>query len=229
MTTTYPQAPATVPPLARARSRPTVDYSEFVLTYSRAQATSAAAIFGGIGAAVLGVGTFDGAAMIAAGAAGLAIVGAGAVALVLRAQAHADYLSFLSSTTETTYADPPAPSPTVRPFVPSSNGAATIRAGRFSLEAVTWRALFQTATNNNGRLTRDSATKALPRHLYRDWAATLAELQRLGLVDGDARPTAAGWRLAGLPYPNGDEWPAGADSTHARRTEEAHGGQGAGR
>ena len=77
-------------------------------------------------------------------------------------------------------------------------------------------------------MTRDGATKALPRHLYRDWQSTLGELQRLQLVDADGRPTAAAWALAEgtPPRPTDDEWPAGAHSTHARRTHGAHGAAG---
>jgi len=130
-----------------------------------------------------------------------------------------------------TYAPPPAPSAPVRPFVPSANGDAaghTVRAGRFQLPAATWAALFDVAEANGGRLTRDgvAAARALPRALYRDWAATLAELQRLGIVDDDGRVTAAGWEFAGreiTPPPHGIDAPAGAPSTHARRTHDAHG------
>ena len=97
------------------------------------------------------------------------------------------------------------------------------------MPAATWAALFQTAAGNGGRLTRDAAAKVLPREVYRSWAGTMEELQRLGLVDGDGRPTAAGWRLAGLsPFPTGNERPAGADSTHARRAAGAPGLEGVG-
>ena len=44
---------------------------------------------------------------------------------------------YLSVNVTRTYAEPPAPAEAVRPFVPSSNGPATIRAGRFSLPAAT--------------------------------------------------------------------------------------------
>ena len=222
---------ATAPPLARARSRPTVDYEDFVLRYARAQGLSAALVFGGAGL-IVGAGRLldPGGLMLAVAAVGLALMGAGGSAFIMRAAAHGDWLKHLSMIDERTYSEPPAAGAAmVRPFIASSNGPSTIRAGRFSLPAATWRALFQTAAGNGGRLTRDAAMKVLPRELYRSWAGTMEELQRLGLVDGDGRPTAAGWRLAGLsPFPTGNERPAGADSTHARRAAGAPGLEGVG-
>lgn len=114
----------------------------------------------------------------------------------------------------------------VRPFIPSTNPT-TIRAGRFTLPAATWAALFNAAEANDGRLTRDTATRLLPRAMYRNWQSTLEELQRLGLIDGDGRVTAAGRTFArgdASPYPTHTEARTGAHSTHARRTHGAHGG-----
>ena len=81
------------------------------------------------------------------------------------------------------------------------------------------------AEANGGRLTRDAATKVLPRALYRDWATTAGEFQRLGMIDGDGMVTPAGRGMmrGGSPFPTGDYAPTGAHSTHARRTHDAHG------
>lgn len=197
MTNYDPLETAAAPPLARATTRNTTDFDSFVMRYARAQGGSVALIFGGAGLAIGGGMWLEpGALMVAFAAAGLALVGMGGSAFAFRAAAHADWRNYFGTTTDRTYAEPAAAAPTVRPFVPSSNGAPTVRAGRFSLPRATWAALFETAEANGGKLTRDGATKALPRHLYRDWQSTLGELQRLQLVDADGRPTAAAWALA---------------------------------
>ena len=87
------------------------------------------------------------------------------------------------------------------------------------------RQLLAAADANGGRLTRDAATKVLPRALYRDWATTAGELARLGIIDGEGMVTAAGRGIIGgnPPRPTGDYAPTGAHSTHARRTHDAHG------
>ena len=117
--------------------------------------------------------------------------------------------------------------PSVRPFVPSQNAPATIRVGSWRLPRETWAALFDVARANGGRLTRDAVTKAraLPRELYRDWSATLGELQRLGFVDETGRVTTEGWTFArGLsPRSAGAETLVQPPSTHARRTHGANG------
>ena len=109
--------------------------------------------------------------------------------------------------------------------MPSSNGAPTIRAGRFSLPAATWAALLAVAEANGGRLTRDAAVKVLPRALYRDWSTTAGEFQRLGMIDGDGMVTSAGRGImrGGSPFPTAAYSQLAAPSTHARRTHDAHG------
>ena len=94
------------------------------------------------------------------------------------------------------------------------------------MPAATWAALLAAADSNGGRLTRDAATKVLPRALYRDWSTTAGELARLGIIDGEGMVTAAGRGMmsGNPPRPTGDYAPAGAYSTHARRTHGAHGG-----
>ena len=93
------------------------------------------------------------------------------------------------------------------------------------MPAATWAALLAAAEANGGRLTRDAATKVLPRALYRDWATTAGEFQRLGMIDGDGMVTPAGRGMmrGGSPFPTGDYAHTGAHSTHARRTHDAHG------
>ena len=228
MTNYDPLETAAAPPLARATTRNTTDFDSFVMRYARAQGGSVALIFGGAGLAIGGGMWLEpGALMVAFAAAGLALVGMGGSAFAFRAAAHADWRNYFGTTTDRTYAEPAAAAPTVRPFVPSSNGTNTVRVGRFSLPTATWAELFETAGAAGGRLTRDAATRVLPRPLYRDWQATLGELQRLGYVDDEARPTAAAWDAVGLrpPHPGGER-PAGAYSTHARRTHGAHGAAG---
>ena len=190
-----PYEAGAAPPLARSTRRPAADFDEYVLRYARVQRANVFLVFAGVGLAV-----------------GAAV------------QLHGGLMVGSNETQE--YAPPAPPAEGVRPFVPSSNGAPTIRAGRFSLPAATWAALLAAAEANGGRLTRDAATKVLPRALYRDWATTAGELARLGIIDDEGRVTAAGRRSSGgnSPRPTGDYAPAGAYSTHARRTHGAHGG-----
>ncbi len=221
------------PPLERVTSRPAAEFSEYVLTYTRLQRTNTALIFTGMAVAVGAAVYLGGGWLIAVAAIGLGLAGSGAGGFVIAAEAHSAYTRHMAVNVTSTYATPPAPSSPVRAFVPSTNGDAaghTIRAGRFSLPATTWAALFDVAEANGGRLTRDAvaAARALPRALYRDWAKTVGELARLGIQYGDGMVTADGWTFAGrediTPPPQGSYSHAGAPSTHARRTHGAHGG-----
>ena len=222
---TYYESAAAPPPLARSTRRPTAEFDEFVLRYARAQRANIGLIFAGLGLAVGAAMQLHGGLMVALAAIGLGTAGAGAGGFLAAAGAHAAYCRYFSATETAVYADPPAAAPTVRPFVASTNPT-TIRAGRFSLPAATWAALLAAADANGGRLTRDAATKVLPRALYRDWATTAGELQRLGIIDGEGMVTANGRAMmsGNPPRPTGDYAPAGAYSTHARRTHGAHGG-----
>ncbi len=223
MTQYYESADA--PPLARSTRRPSAEFDEFVLRYARAQRANIGLIFAGLGGIVGAAMNLSGGWMVALVAVGLGLAGAGAGGFLAAAGAHAAYCRFFSATETAEYAPPAPPAETVRPFVPSSNGTPTIRAGRFSLPAATWGALLAAADANGGRLTRDAATKVLPRALYRDWSTTAGELQRLGIIDDEGRVTAAGRGMmsGNPPRPTGDYAPAGAYSTHARRTHGAHG------
>ena len=212
-------------PLERVSSRPAADFHEYVLVYARAQRWNVALVFAGMALAVGAAVYLSGGVLIVVAAVGLALAGGGGAGFLIAAGAHAAYTRHLGVNITQTYAAPPAAGPTVRPFVPSRNASEsnTIRAGRFQLPAATWSALFALAEANGGRLTRDGAAKVLPRALYRDWQATIAELQRLGIVDADGRVTVDGWEFARrdvLPLPrDGDELVTGP-RTHARRTHD---------
>lgn len=233
-------APPPARPLARATARPSANFSEYVLLYGKAQRHNLIVMTAGMVGIVGALWYLSGGALIIAAAVAVGLTLGGAGSFLVTGAAHSAYTRHLSTTTTQTYTDPPPAGPAVRPFVASRNAGATtartVRAGRFQLPSTTWAALFEAASANDGRLTRDAATKALPRALYRDWAGTMGELQRLGIVDGDGRVTADGWHFArrdvgaagAPPYPNDDDAPAGAHSTHARRTHEAHGAAGAG-
>lgn len=216
----------TSPPLARATHRPAAEFHEYVIAYSRGQRWNVFLIFAGVTLALGAAMYLSGGLLIIGAALGLGLTGAGGGGLLIAAGAHASYTRHLGMTTTRTYAEPPPAGAVVRPFIPSTNPT-TIRAGRFTLPAATWAALFNAAEANDGRLTRDTATRLLPRAMYRNWQSTLEELQRLGLIDGDGRVTAAGRTFArgdASPYPTHTEARTGAHSTHARRTHGAHGG-----
>ena len=216
---------APAPPLTRATRRPAAEFDEYVLRYARAQRANIVLIFAGLGLAIGAGMRLDGVLLIVLAAVGLGMAGGGAGGVLAAAGAHSAYTRYLGLNETQEYAPPAPPAETVRPFVPSTNGTPTIRAGRFSLPAATWGALLAAAEANGGRLTRDAATKVLPRALYRDWSTTAGELQRLGIIDGDGMVTAAGrGMMSGTPpYPTANSAPTGAHSTHARRTHDAHG------
>lgn len=219
-------------PLERVSTRPAAGFDEYVLVYARAQRFNVSLIFAGMALAVGAAVYLAGGVLVAVVAVGLALAGGGGAGFLIAAGAHAAYTRHLGVNVTQTYAAPPSAGPSVRPFVASTDGPATVRAGRFQLPAATWGALFAAAEANGGRLTRDAAAKVLPRHLYRDWQTTVGELQRLGLIDHDGQVTAGGWEFARrdvFPLPqNGDELMS-AHSTHARRTPAMHDGQGVGR
>ncbi|MBP8947284.1 MAG: hypothetical protein KBG73_00480 [Candidatus Promineofilum sp.] len=222
----YPRAAVgNDPPLEQVTTRPAAEFHEYVLTYSRAQRANVGLIFLGAAVAIGAAFYLSDGWLIAGAALGLGLAGGGGAGFLIAAGAHAAYTRYLSVNVTRTYAEPPAPAEAVRPFVPSSNGPATIRAGRFSLPAATWAALLAAADANGGKLTRDAAAKVLPRDLYRDWATTAGELARLGVIDAGGMVTAAGRGMmsGNSPYPIGHNAPTGASSTRARRTHGAHG------
>lgn len=208
------------PPPAKVTARPAVDYPTFVLQFARQMTRLVILAFAGVALIVGGAMYTEGAAMVIILAVGLGLAAGGVTGAAAAVGAHASYSRLFGRIETTHYPEPTPPAPAVRPFVASRNynDGHTIRAGRFSLPPATWRALFDSAASTGGRLTRDGAAQVLPRALYRQWAETLTELQRLGLVDDEARPTAAAWQMVGRPYPTASDAPTGAPSTHARRT-----------
>lgn len=213
----------TSPPLARATQRPAAEFHEYVIAYARGQRWNVFLIFAGVTLAIGAAMYLSGGWLIIAVSLGLGLSGAGGGGLLIAAGAHASYTRHLGMTTTRTYAEPPPAGAVVRPFIPSSNPA-TVRVGRFQLPPATWAALFNAAEANDGRLTRDTAARVLPRAMYRNWQSTLEEFQRLGLIDGDGRVTAAGRTFARRdesPRPIHADAQTGAHSTHARRTHGA--------
>lgn len=209
------------PPIARQTARPTVSYGEYVQAHAGQTARYGFLVFLGVGLAV-GAGMYlDGPFMVILAALGLGLGGGGGAGLTAALSAHAAYTRHLGMITTTAYqekAPTPAPAQRVgRAFVPSTNGAAnTIHVGPHWLTGELWEKLRDTA-DRDGKITRDRATKALPRPLYREWASTLSELQRLGLVDDDGYLTPLG-KLGLPPYPTEGDGTGQTTSTHARRT-----------
>lgn len=222
--TTYENLRASPSP-ASTKTRPSVTYREFVIEYTSIQRRNALAVAAGVTLIVGAAIRLDGYALLVVAALGLGLFLSGLTGLLVAAAAHAEYSRRLGVTTSTTYAEPGEARP-VRAFIASQNGAtsSTVRAGRYSLDRDVWVALFETR-NADDRLTRDAAVKVLPRAMYRDWSSTLGELGRLGLVDEDGRITPTGWQWYNetvTPLPPSGKTPAGATSTPARRTHEAH-------
>ena len=218
-----------IPPPVRTSSRPAADFDSYVLRYSKAQRNNALLIATGA-AMIVGAITYTaGAAMVLLVSFGIGQMLAGAVALAIAGKAHERYTEHLATATVTTYQDP-APAAAVRAFVPSTNGAPTVRAGKFRLTRQQWTRLFQ-SSSEGGRLTRDGAIKALPRELYRDWSGTLAELARLGIVDdaGVITPDGWSWYSANVSPYSADALPtSGAQGTHAPARTASTAGQGVG-
>lgn len=80
----------------------------------------------------------------------------------------------------------------VRPVIRDRAVGNIIRRGNFEMSREQWMRLYELA--RNGRpLTRDAArdADAMPRDLYIEWASTMAEMRRVGLVDDENRATDA--------------------------------------
>lgn len=208
-----------IPPPVRTSSRPAADFDSYVLRYAREQRRNVLLAFTGISMIVGAIVYTTGAPMVLLVSFGLGLAAAGLMALAIAERAHGRYTEHMAVATVTTYQEP-TPAPAVRAFVPSTNGAPSIRAGKFRLSRQQWIRLFQ-SSSEGGRLTRDGAVKALPRELYRDWSGTLAELARIGIVDDSGVITPDGWEwyTANVsPYSPEGAAPSGAQGTHARRT-----------
>ena len=213
----------------KTSSRPAADFDSYVLRYSKAQRSNILLSVTGIGAIVGAITNTHGAPMVMLVSFGLGLAAAGLAALAIAERAHARYTEHLSTATVTTYATEPTAAP-VRAFIPSANGAPTVRAGKFRLTRQQWTRLFQTA-GDGGKLTRDNAMRALPRELYRDWANTLDELRRLGIVDDNGVITPDGWSWYSAnvsPYSTDALSTSGAQGTHAPARTASTAGQGVG-
>lgn len=116
-----------------------------------------------------------------------ALLGAAAflAALIWRLQVH-DTLAVVER--ETTIVD----THPVRPVIRDRAVGSTIRRGNFQMTREQWAGLYNLA--RDGRpLTRDAARPHMPRDLYIEWAATMAEMRRVGLIDDEHRMTDS-WR-----------------------------------
>lgn len=82
----------------------------------------------------------------------------------------------------------------VRPVVRDRAVGNVIRRGNFQLTREQWARLYHLAADGRP-LTRDAArdADAMPRDLYIEWAATMAEMRRVGLIDDEHRMTDS-WR-----------------------------------
>lgn len=89
---------------------------------------------------------------------------------------------------ETTLEDATA----VRPVVRDRAVGNVIRRGNFQMSREQWMRLYNLAATGRP-LTRDAArdADAMPRDLYIEWAATMAEMRRVGLIDDENRATSA--------------------------------------
>lgn len=119
-----------------------------------------------------------------------ALLGAAAflAALIWRLQVQ-DTLAVVERETTIVGAEQP-----VRPVIRDRAVGNIIRRGNFRMSREQWMRLYELA--RNGRpLTRDAArdTDAMPRDLYIEWAATMAEMRRVGLIDDEHRMTDS-WR-----------------------------------
>lgn len=116
-----------------------------------------------------------------------ALLGAAAflTALIWRLQVH-DTLSIVER--ETTIVD----THPVRPVIHDRAVGNVIRRGNFRLSRDQWASLYNLAADGRP-LTRDAARPHMPRDLYIEWAATMAEMRRVGLIDDEHRMTDS-WR-----------------------------------
>lgn len=80
----------------------------------------------------------------------------------------------------------------VRPVVRDRAVGNVIRRGNFEMTREQWMRLYNLAATGRS-LTRDAARPHMPRDLYIEWAATMAEMRRIGLIDDEHRMTDS-WR-----------------------------------
>lgn len=205
---TMPDSPS--PLAAKITNRATVDYQTYVLAYTTRRVLyvllSAFGAAGALGAVVY----LSGAVMVILAALSIGAVLAGAAGFLTVTDAHRAYTRHLAvATTETYHQRPTTPQPaTVRPFVASNNGdGRTTNTGRLNFTPQVWRDLFDRALANGGVISRDNVAR--PAGVGREWyhgdgyGHLLAELTRLGFIDGRNRltPAALAWYEAQIPLP----------------------------
>jgi len=78
----------------------------------------------------------------------------------------------------------------VRPVIHDRAVGNVIRRGNFEMSREQWASLYNLAADGRP-LTRDAARPHMPRDLYIEWAATMAEMRRVGLIDDEHRMTDA--------------------------------------
>lgn len=80
----------------------------------------------------------------------------------------------------------------VRPVIHDRAVGNVIRRGNFEMSREQWMRLYNLAATGRP-LTRDAArdADAMPRDLYIEWASTMAEMRRIGLIDDEHRMTDA--------------------------------------
>lgn len=117
-----------------------------------------------------------------------ALLGAAAflAALIWRLQVQ-DTLAVVERETTIVGAEQP-----VRPVIRDRAVGNVIRRGNFRLSRDQWASLYNLAADGRP-LTRDAARPHMPRDLYIEWAATMAEMRRVGLIDDEHRMTDS-WR-----------------------------------
>jgi hypothetical protein len=208
----YPGVPQPPPGevLTRATTRATVDYDTYTLRY-------ASRVFWYVMLMAFGAVIFVGVAFylqppaaIVVGAFGIGALFGGAAGTVAVVDAHRSYTRDLAHSISETYERPQPPAPTgpatVRPFVPSAADPRTTNTGRLNFTPQVWRDLFDYALANGGTITRDRAQAAgvgRPWYHGEGWGQLLAELTRLGFIDGRNRltPAALQWYADAIPLP----------------------------
>ena len=115
--------------------------------------------------------------------------GVGLLMLVDRKRQH----DALSLTQRVTISEPATQQPLIKPeVVTSTPGHFMIRRGSIGLSQQGWAGLGKAIAKNDGKLIRDIIPPNTFRNVTAAWPATLAELQRLELIDADQYLTPAG-------------------------------------
>ena len=205
----YPGALPEISIAARSTVRSSVDYDTFVNGYARKISRYTGMVFAGVAGIMAVIMTVDADWSVVLLAAGMGLVGAGGAGLLASWHSHEQWQNngYGVSMTET-YAPPPAPAASVRPFVASTNGKA-ITTGRLVLSPAVWQSLFNSALSNGGQVTRDGVqASGIERRWYHTdpnapdgYRALLAELRQLQFVDHRNRLTDIALAWYGEQFP----------------------------